>query len=69
MGLSSILFPRFFEPIAHTLAIIISFTILSDWALSTNFTKPLFFCYVISGLYALSVIMELIYSLKKGDRG
>jgi hypothetical protein len=67
MGLSSILFPKFFEPIAHTLAIIISFTVLSDWALSTSFTKPLFFCYAISGLYVLSVVMELIYSFSKKD--
>lgn len=67
MELSSILFPRFFEPIAHTLAIIISFTVLSDWALSTSFTKPLLFCYAISGLYVLSVVMELIYAFRKDD--
>lgn len=67
MKLFSIMSPKLFEPIAHTLAILISLTIFSDLAFSTSFTKPLLFCYLISGLYIFSVVMEFVYPFKESD--
>ena len=68
MVLSELIFPKTFEPIAHTLAIIITSCVFVDAVFSTQYLKPLFFCYAIAGLYVLSVVYEFVHQTRRKRR-